>query len=328
MTKVLVTGATGFIGKFLISHLISHGFSVRILTRKYQEGSLFKDVEQHIGDLTCPRSLQGMAEGIETVFHLGGYAHAWNENQESAEQHWMVNAKGTENVLSECTRANIKAFILFSTIKAVADAPHCINETWDHLPSSPYGKAKRFAEEQVLLMGKEHPIHVCILRLALVYGPGLKGNLLQMLKAIDKKYFLPLPCVHNHRSLVSVYDICTAALLCAYSPKANGKLYYVCEQNTYSTYQIYESMHRALGRPLPSWHVPMWFFKLLAASGNLLELLFKRRFPFNTQAFDKLFGSSQYSASRIQTELGFTTQYDLDALLPSVIENYRTTMIG
>src|SRR3990167_10506756 len=183
MTKALVTGATGFIGRFLVSHLLEQHISVRVLVRHYQKDNFPANVEQHIGDLTNPESLKGIGQDIDMVFHLGGYAHAWHGD--SAEQHKQVNLFGTQNIVDECIRDHVKKFIFFSTIKAVQDANHCIDEKWDVLPDSPYGKAKRSAEELVLTKCREHDIHVCVLRLSIVYGPALKGNLYQMLRAID-----------------------------------------------------------------------------------------------------------------------------------------------
>ena len=320
---VLITGATGFIGRWLVPFLLKQGVSVRVLVRHHCD-FFPPTVQQHIGDLTNPKDLRGLANDIQVVFHLGGYAHAWKENRDSAERHHQVNFIGTQNILDECRRAGVKKFVFFSSIKAVGDAAHRIDEDWQAPPETPYGKAKRAAEEQVLAMGKAHPMHVSILRLALVYGPLLKGNLYQMLRAIDKGYFLPVPPVNNHRSLVSVNDVCQAAWLAAQKDEANGKIYFVTDKKHYTTADIYALMRKALGRPDAAWHVPLWIFKSLAILGDQAERLIKRRLPFNSEAYDKLFGISHYSASRIQQELGFDAEYSLGDFLPEIVTAYRT----
>lgn len=323
MTKALVTGATGFIGRFLVSYLLEQKISVRILVRNDCRNDFPHSVEQHRGDLTDPSHLTGVARDIDIVFHLGGYAHAWKENAHVAQLHKQVNLMGTQYLFDECIRSGTKKFIFFSTIKAVGDSDHCIDESWDRLPDTPYGNAKRAAEEMVLAMGKEHRMHVCVLRLALVYGPFLKGNLYQMLRAIDKRYFLPIPPVKNHRSLVSIYDVCQAAWLAAQCEKANGRIYFLTDKESYSTHHIYTLMRMALGRSKPFWFIPLWIFKMLALLGDQSERLIQRRLPFNSQAFNKLFSSSHYSSLRIQQELGFDSKYSLEKLLPEIIEAYR-----
>lgn len=321
MTKALVTGATGFIGKVLVPYLLERGVSVRVLVRNFSPSSFPVEVEQHIGDLTNPNSLVNAASNVDVVFHLGGYAHAWQNNED--EKHKQINLNGTENILEECIRAKVKKFIFFSSVKAVGDSEDCIDETWEGLPNTPYGKAKREAEYLVLAKGLQYNIHVCILRLALVYGPELKGNLYQMLRAIDKGYFLAIPKVQNHRSLISVPDVCQAAWLAAQHDVANGKIYFVTDKISYSTYRLYELILTGLGRSMPRWRIPLWIFKYLAWMGDQGERFLRRRLPFNSEAFQKLFGSSQYSSLRIQLELGFCPKYSLAKMLPEIIRIYR-----
>lgn len=325
MTKILITGATGFIGKFLVSYLLEQNVSVRILVRNHHRKGIFPDcVEQHIGDLINPTHLFGAADGIDVLYHLGGYAHALQENHVTARMHQQVNLMGTKNIFSESIRAGVKKIIFFSSIKAVGESDQCIDETWDKLPSTFYGSAKRAAEKLVLTMGKECGIHVCILRLALVYGPSLKGNLYQMLRAIDKGYFLPIPPINNRRSLVSVYDVCQAAWLATQRENANGKIYFVTDKKSYSTYDIYLLIRKALGYSNPSWYIPLWIFKLLALLGSKAEYLIQRNLPFNFEKFNKLFGTSYFSSASIQKELGFDAQYSFENLLPQIVHSYRT----
>ncbi|OGT34785.1 MAG: hypothetical protein A3F11_05685 [Gammaproteobacteria bacterium RIFCSPHIGHO2_12_FULL_37_14] len=323
MAKVLVTGATGFIGRFLVSHLLKQSVSVRILVRNHLRDDFPATVQQFIGDLAEPNGLIDAMKGIDIVFHLAGYAHAWKDNQESAAKHHQTNLIGTKNCLEASVLVGVKKFIFFSTIKAVGDSDHCIDEKWNAPPDTPYGKAKRAAEAQMLENALANDMHVCVLRLALVYGPHLKGNLYQMLRAIDKGYFLPVPPVKNHHSLISVYDVCQAAWLAANCEVANGKIYFLAEQKSYSTYQIYSLMRKALGYSTPTWSIPLWVFRQLAMIGDHAERLIKSRLPFNSQAYHKLFGSSYCSANAIQHELGFCTQYALADLLPQIITTYR-----
>jgi UDP-glucose 4-epimerase len=311
MIKVLVTGANGFIGNHLVNMLLNEQFSVRALVRTPEKRNQFSgEVEIFNADLTQPHTLRNVCEGVSTVFHLAGLAHAWSEDKVGfAEKHMRVNYHGTENLLNEALKSCVEHFVYFSSVKADEDTP--------------YGSAKRKAEELLLLKSRSYGIHVTILRPSLVYGPNWKGNLHSMMSAIDKGYFIPLPETHNRRSMVSIEDICQAALLAANNPQANGKIYFVTDGKDYSTRQLYEAMCVALGKSVPKWYLPLFMFKLLAWMGDSAGKLLHRRMPFNSDALTKLFGSAQYDSRQIQHELDFQPRYDLYALLPSIVSVYK-----
>lgn len=324
MQTALITGATGFIGQSLVPYLLQKNIKVRVLLRNSEKAALFPStVEVFIADLTDPASLQGACDGIDTIFHLGGYAHAWGEQAATfATAHHAINFRGTQNILQEAKCAQVKTFILFSSVKAVADSETCLDETWEQAPTTPYGLAKR-AAEQLILAEQSDELHVCILRLSLVYGPGWKGNLDQMLRSIDRGHFPPLPKVNNHRSMVSIHDVCTAAFLAATRQNAQGKVYFVTDGVYYSTCQLYALMREALGKSAAKWHVPLSIFHVLAKVGDFCQRILGQRFPFNSEALWKLFGSAQYNSQRIQTELGFQPKDNLKTLLPAIVATYR-----
>lgn len=322
--KALVTGATGFIGKYFVNYLLEKQIIVRALVRNSEKSSLLPgEVDIVVGDLTRPNSLIDICKDVDTVFHLGGYAHAWGDQISESNKHHTINFQGTQNIIEEAVRAKVKRFIYFSSVKAVADNNLCINEKWNEPPNSPYGIAKREAEKWVIATGKKTGMHVCVLRPALVYGPEWKGNLASMLRAIDKGFFLPIPETNNHRSLVSIDDICQAAVLAANNLNANGKIYFVTDGMYYSTHQLYVLMREALGKQIPKWHMPLFVFKLLAYIGDRAGNLIGRRMPFNSEAMLKLFGSAQYNSEQIQKELGFKPNYDFKKMLPDIIAAYK-----
>jgi len=327
MSKILVTGATGFIGKELVAYLHGRGHEVRVLLRDQAKSSLFpREIEIYPGDLCHLGSLANLCTNVQTVFHLAGYAHA-NRGPHFASLHHEVNFKGTENILHVAVKAKVEKFIYFSSVKAVADHKATLDETWEMQPTSPYGRAKRAAELAVLETGKQYAMSVSILRPALVYGPDWKGNLATMLKAIIKGYFLPIPEVKHFRSMISVNDICRAAVMAANNPAANGKTYFVTDNIPYSSRDIYLLMMKALGKRIPAWHVPLNAFKLLAMAGDLLEKVVHKPMPFNAETLDKLFGQALYSSKRIQQELAFEPKDTLETMLPFIIKCYQQTEV-
>jgi UDP-glucose 4-epimerase len=324
MNNILITGATGFIGSYMVKYLLQHQLTVFVLTRNFQKTSnLPKDIQIIEGDLTKPETLIDTCKNIDTVFHLGGFAHAWaEESQAFANQHHEVNFLGTKNILNESIQSNVKRFIFISSVKAVADNSSSIDENWEKMPISPYGIAKREAEKLVL-SAKNHGMHVCVLRPALVYGPEWKGNLANMLRAIDRGFFPPLPKINNARSMISVGDICQAAILAAQHPAANGQTYFVTDGISYSTHDLYFSMCQALGKQIPKWSIPHWCFKVIAGIGDFGKKLMRRRMPFDSEVLSKLFGSAHYNSNRIQEELGFKPIDNLNTVLPKIIKAFR-----
>lgn len=321
--QILLTGSTGFIGKHFLSVLIEKNYTIRVLVRdKKKLPPLPSEIQVVTGDLTQPNSLLHLCDDIDAVFHLAGHAHAFKEKNASDDQHHAINFQGTQNLLHEAIRARVKKFIFFSSVKAVADSQHKIDETWQEKPSTPYGIAKQ-AAENLVLNAQSHGLHVTVLRPALVYGPEWKGNLASMLRAIDKGLFPPLPETYNKRSMISINDLCQAALLATDQPQANGKIYFVTDSISYSTRQLYILMKKALAKPIPHWHIPLEVFKLLAWIGDAGGVITRRRLPFNSDAMEKLFGQAQYDSTRITQELGFKPKDTLEKLLPHIITVYR-----
>jgi len=327
--SVLVTGGTGFIGGHLVSALIRHGADVRVLVRETSEavhGGGRSDVQRSIGDLNDMVSLARTCDGIDTVFHTAGYAHAKDgETNTGAIQHQRVNVAGTGMLLRCAQGKGVRRFVFISSSKAAGEGGELqVNEEWDRAPETAYGKSKKEAERLVLDAGLRSDMHVCNLRPALVYGPGVKGNLQKMIVAIEHGKFPPLPEIGNRRSMVHVDDVVQAALLAATSARANGKTYIVTDDQTYSTRYIQESIYRALGKRVPSWSVPICVLRAIAKIGDLVSLITRRHFVFDSDTLEKLLGSAWYSVEKIKRELGYRPKRAFDDAVEEMVAHYKS----
>lgn len=322
MKNVLVTGATGFVGTHLIQQLIAHsGITIKALVRDPNSYSHPCDsVTPIAGDIQNPQSLIGVCDGVDTVFHLAGYAHA-SSDLTAAAKHHQINFIGTQHIFREAKRAGVKSFIYISSVKA--------QDAAEKKDKSPYAIAKLAAENYLLAevnnsaASKSATMHIVILRPALVYGCGWKGNLAMMLQAIAKNRFPPIPESHNVRSLISVDDLCRAAILACNAPKAHGKVYTVADNEQYSTRKIYDLMHAALGKTHKNHAIPLFVFRTLAWCGETITFLTGKRMPFNNEVFAKLFESAYYHSSAIKKELGFNPQEKLASVLPTIVADYQ-----
>jgi nucleoside-diphosphate-sugar epimerase len=173
----------------------------------------------------------------------------------------------------------------------------------------------------VIEIGQKEGLHVCNLRPALTYGPGVKGNLNLMIRGIRHGWFPPLPDFSNRISMVSVYDLVRAADLAMSNHAANGKTYFVCDGEVYSTRSIYEVITRALGKKVPFWHVPWSALKMVSWLSDRVEGFFNCRLPLNTQSLARLSASDCYLADRIRQDLGWAPEKTLETEIYSMIRD-------
>jgi len=318
---VLVTGATGFIGKALCDYLSENGFKIRALSRQTVLSINEKNnIEWVVGDIAKPQTLLNTCDGIDIVFHLAGYAHAFEEENPAFETlHQQVNHQGTVNILHASIRSRVKRFIYFSSVKACAASDMCVDETWEQKPTDAYGLAKREAEDAVLSLCKENNIVPIILRSTLVYGVGVKGNLAAMLKGLEKGYFPTPPPIANHKSMVSSQDLCRVALLAATVEKPRYHIFIVTDGVAYSTTKIVQMMRIALRKRKSIIYCPLWIWIGLAKVGDLGQRILGKRLPINTQAIKKLFSSAAYCSQYIKNELQFEPQFTLQDVLPFMV---------
>lgn len=300
--STLVTGATGFIGGRL---------------RRDGDRTLVRNAsrlpETIAGDLLDPPSLCIACEGMESVFHCAGYAHAFSSSHSS--MNWSINFVGTRNLVTAAGEAGVKRFVFLSSVKAMSGpGDECVDEDWPGEPTTPYGRAKREAEETVMEAGVKYGMHVTNLRLAMVYGRGGGGNLERMACGIRAGWFPPPPETGNRRSLVHVDDVVAAMRLVAERPEANGRTYIIADPRTYSGREIYDAIRASLRKPTLGWSVPAGLLRLAGRlNGRLDEIV------------DRLVGSACYSPARIEHELGWRARIGLEEglremLTPTVTE--------
>jgi UDP-glucose 4-epimerase len=328
--KALVTGATGFIGRRLVDALRRQGIAVGVLTRDVAKAhTLWPDNMVNVAeaDLGVPETIGDACSGVQTLFHLAGHAHAEDEGSAAADAlHERVTVTGTQALLDAAVGAGVQRAVFVSSVKAIGEgSSECLDERGEAEPASAYGRAKREAEQLVLEAGGRHGFHASVLRLPLVYGPGVKGNLLRMMAGIDRGRFPPLPETGNKRSMVHVDDVVRAMLLVTQHPQADGQVYIVTDGQTYSTRRIYELICKGLGKQPWRWSIPQSLFRAGARMGDLIEAISGRRFVFDSNALAKLLGSAWYSSEKITRELGYRPTRTLDDSIKEMVAVYKRT---
>jgi UDP-glucose 4-epimerase len=320
---VLVTGATGFIGRVLVGRLLESGAIVRGVGRS---GTIEPTrpaagrYEPVVADLTREDLDPRLCDGVGIVYHLAAKTHDLADGPGSEAEYQRINVEGTRRLLDRAARAGVRRVVFVSSVKAVDEGgPDEVDETVAPHPSTAYGRSKLEAEGLVQAAGVRAGFATVCLRLPLVYGPGQRGNLQRMMAAIDRGRFPPLPDTGNRRSMVHVENVAQALILAGRHPAAAGQTYFVTDSRPYSSREIYDAMRSALGRPARRWRVPASAFRALAAMGDLGRRLAGRRVGFDSEAYQKLLGSACYSSARIRRELGYDPHVDLTGSLPALI---------
>ena len=289
----LITGATGFIGRRLISAVDGE---IRVLSR-----AAHSDLETVICDLQSSVISDNTLDNIDTVFHLAGFAHDMRDPSKIVDLYYKVNVSATVQLAELAVKSGVKRFVFVSSIKAggISTPKKCINENDQIDPEGIYGKTKREAELRLLKIGKESGMHISIIRPSLVYGPDVKGNLKSMLLGVEKGWFPPLPETGNKRSMIHVDDLVRAILLVADDDRANGEIFIATDGTPHSSRYIYNAMCSALGKSIPKWGVP----KILFDMASLVNPRIKYK-------LNKLLGDECYSSAKLES-LGFKSKKTL-----------------
>lgn len=315
---VLVTGATGFIGSRLAAALEARGEHVRRMSRLALPGP-----SAVRADLLDPDALDRACCDVELVFHCAGHAHAFDSPGDTAErQHRDVNLVGTANLVEAAGRQGVRGFVFLSSVKAMgAPGAALADEAWPALPESAYGQAKRDAEQAVLAAGPRFDMRVTNLRLAMVYGPGSRGNLERMARGIRRGWFPPLPETGAKRSLVYVDDVLAAMLRVADDARAAGKTYIVADSRRYSGRELYDALRAALGLAPVRLRCPAGLLRIGGAIGDWLGKARRRPFLLDRAAVERLLGPESYSPALIERELGWRARVSLRQGLQQTFAN-------
>jgi len=315
MKTVLVTGATGFIGKSLITQLQSSNH-IRVLSSRVNVENKNKEYFCDFNKLLIPEE---SFEGVDTVFHLAGVTHDSRQKTELAAEYRRINVEVTLKIAQFAVAKGVKRFVFISSVKAGGspEVNSCTDEKNQGIPDGIYGQTKREAELGLLEINKSSEMQISIIRPALVYGPGLKGNLKLMLKGIGQGWFPPLPDTLNVRTMIHVDDLVRAIILAAEKEDAQGEVFIVTDGKSYSTRDIYNDICSAYGKKIPKWSVPKFIFLGFAKLGDMLGSFIN--FPFDTNRYQKLLGNDCYSSDKIRQKLGFKSNMTFKDALPSMI---------
>ena len=251
--RVLITGASGFVGRALVDALVGAGHRVRATTRQPGEARFPAGVETvATGDYRQPVDWAPLLAGVDSVVHLAGIAHIGPAIGE-ADYDRVVHA-ATAELATACSEAGVRRFVFMSSVRAQSGpaADGVLTENDAPRPTEAYGRAKLRAEAAVRVAG----VPWTILRPTMVYGVGAKGNLARLLRVADSPWPLPLAGLANQRSLVSLDNLIAAVRFVLGADVAARQVYLVADPTPVTLPQIIAALRRGLGRAPRLYPVP------------------------------------------------------------------------
>jgi nucleoside-diphosphate-sugar epimerase len=314
--SMLVTGASGFVGRMLCAELLRHGHAVHAALRDPANFSLAACDTVKISGIDTDTDWTDALHGVDVVIHLAARVHVMKDvSADPLTEFRKVNLHGTENLARQAARVGVKRLVYVSSIKVNGEQTDTVpfSELDTPNPQDPYGMSKWEAEQALHRVARETGLEVVIVRPPLVYGPGVKGNFISLFAAISKGLPLPLAGADNARSLVYVGNLVDALIACATHPAAAGKTYLVSDGADVSTATLAKKIANALHCPDRTFNFPPALLRLIAALlGNAAQV-------------DRLFGSLRIDSHKIRDDLGWTPPYTLQQGLSATADWYRAS---
>lgn len=309
--KVLVTGASGFVGKALCARLAASGAQVVPAVRsKY---GLQHEVV--IGNLNASTNWRPGLTGCDAVIHLAARVHVMEDvAQGSLALYRDTNTEATFNLARQAADAGVKRFVFISSIKVngeftEVDRPFTADDV--PAPEDPYGVSKHEAEQLLRQIAAETGMEVVIIRPPLVYGPGVKANFESMMRWLARGVPLPLAAVtENRRSLVVLDNLVDLIVTCLNHPAAANQTFLVSDGEDLSTAQLLKRTGTAMGHPARLFYAPPALLKLGATVLNKPGI------------YQRLCGSLQLDIAKTRQLLGWTPPVSVDEGLRRVAEGF------
>lgn len=255
--RVLVTGASGFVGRPLVAALLRAGYAVRAVTRR--QVSFPDSVEAvTVTDFINSIDWNPILRGVDIVVHLAGLVHDRIPDTAYSEFD-QVNWIATQRLANAAKEAGIERFIYISSVRAQvgAYAEQTVREQDEPHPTNQYGRSKLAAEQAIQASG----VPFTIFRPVVIYGPHPKGNMRTVLRLARSR--LPLPAFSSRRSLLALENLIGAIFFTLSNPATIGETYLVADSAPMTMSEIFVIFRKIQGRSLTTFHVPLVIVRLL-----------------------------------------------------------------
>jgi len=275
--NIIITGATGFVGKNLSKFL--------------------KEKGHHISPLSLRKAWE-LDQNAEAIIHLAGKAHD-TKNTSAEKEYFEINTELTKKLFEEFLNTSAQDFIYFSSVKATADTVEgFLDENHKSNPQTPYGKSKLYAEEYLLSQKLPENKRLFIIRPCMIHGPGNKGNLNLLYKFVQKGIPYPLAAFENKRSFLSIDNLNFLILEMLSNKNVGSGIYNFADDEVLSTNELVKLIANTSGKKEKLWKISSKLISATAKMGDVMKL------PLNSERLKKLTENYWVSNQKIKNALG------------------------
>jgi len=315
MSRVLITGAAGFVGRTLCEMLSASDYLIRAALRS--DRSVMDCREKTVvGDIDESTDWKSALTGVDLVIHLAARTHVLRDGRANSDVYSKTNVSGTRNLVNASAEAGVHRFIYLSSIKVngeqTVDRAFGPNDRPE--PVDAYGASKWKGEQIVAEAGTRSGMEFVIVRSPLVYGAGVRANFLHLMQRIERQWVLPLGAIDNRRSLVSVWNLCDLLRTVLRHPDAPGKTWMVSDGEDLSTPELIRRIARAMDRRA----------RLLSAPAGLLRLC--GMLVGRSAEISRLCGSLVVDIAQTRTDLAWSPPLSVDEGLARTAAWYLATI--
>ncbi len=310
--KILVTGATGFVGQALCQRLLETGHAVRCAIRGGEGGAaLPAGCETSVVGSIGPETYWAEAvKGTELVIHLAARVHVMRESvPDPLAEFRKVNTEGTRRLAESAAAHGVKRLVYISTIKVngeKSDAP--FRESDRPAPQDPYGISKFEAESVLWEIGKRSGLEIVVIRPPLIYGPGVKANFRNLMNIVHRGVPLPFGTIRNHRRMVYLGNLVDIILCCSWHPSAAGEVFLAGDEESVSTPELVARIAESMGKKA----------RLVSVPAGLIK--WAGRISGKSAAVERLFGDLNLDIGKLEAKLGWKPPYDMKSGLRTTAE--------
>ncbi|MDP3843872.1 MAG: SDR family oxidoreductase [Oxalobacteraceae bacterium] len=255
MTKILVTGASGFVGSVLCDTLHARNIYFVPAVRIAKSNDQFS-----VGELNAATKWGNALAGCKAVIHLAARVHVMNDtSSDPLAAFRAMNVDATLNLAKQAVQCGVKRFVFISSVKVNGEETTSKPFTAfdEPAPLDPYGQSKLEAEIALMELARTTGLEVVIVRPPLVYGPGVRANFLKLMQLVKMGVPLPLGAIHNRRSMVALVNLVDLLITCTHHPAAAGQTFMVSDDNDVSISELLRMLARAMGKrslllPIPA----------------------------------------------------------------------------
>ncbi len=298
--RVCVTGATGFVGKALVTELVMEHHHVVAAVRKQSTELPMKVEQKVIGDLSLlseSNTIIDTLDNVEVFVHTAARVHIMKDNApDPLDEFRKINVGATIELARQAAKAGVRRFIFLSSIKVngeLTDNRQPFSESDQPAPEDDYGQSKLEAERALFELARATTMEIVIIRPPLIYGPGVKANFASLIKLINKGIPLPFGAIHNKRSMLAINNLVSFIKLCMTAPDAANQVFLIADGDDLSTTQLLNNIAQEYERPVRLIPVPLSLMVFCA------KLIGKKSLT------DRLFGNLQIDTSKAIQLLGW-----------------------